>query len=122
VLVQQPGDDGAIVNHQTIFDQAKERGAMISVIADLLSLTMITPPGEQGDDIAVGTTQRFGVPLFYGGPHAAYMANKERFVRQMPGRLEIGRASCRESVAIGGGGGGKQRNGEETDERRKAAA
>ncbi|HIW47496.1 MAG TPA: aminomethyl-transferring glycine dehydrogenase [Candidatus Yaniella excrementigallinarum] len=87
VLVQQPGDDGAIVNHQTIFDQAKERGAMISVIADLLSLTMITPPGEQGADIAVGTTQRFGVPLFYGGPHAAYMATKERFVRQMPGRL-----------------------------------
>lgn len=87
VLVQQPGNDGAIVNHQAIFDEAKERGAMISVIADLLSLTLITPPGEQGADIAVGTTQRFGVPLFYGGPHAAYMATKERFVRQMPGRL-----------------------------------
>lgn len=87
VLVQQPGDDGALVNHQAIFDEAKERGAMISVIADLLSLTLITPPGEQGADIAVGTTQRFGVPLFYGGPHAAYMATRERFVRQMPGRL-----------------------------------
>lgn len=87
LIVQQPGDDGAIVNHQNIFDEAKERGAMISVIADLLSLTLITPPGEQGADIAVGTTQRFGVPLFYGGPHAAYMATKERFVRQMPGRL-----------------------------------
>ncbi|GAA2043897.1 aminomethyl-transferring glycine dehydrogenase [Yaniella flava] len=87
VIVQQPADDGAIVNHQKVFDEAKERGAMISVIADLLSLTLITPPGEQGADIAVGTTQRFGVPLFYGGPHAAYMATQERFVRQMPGRL-----------------------------------
>ena len=87
VLVQQPGNDGALANHQQAFDEAKERGAMISVIADLLSLTMITPPGEQGADIAVGTTQRFGVPLFYGGPHAAYMATKERYVRQMPGRL-----------------------------------
>lgn len=87
VIVQQPGDDGAIVNHQNVFDEAQERGAMISVIADLLSLTLITPPGEQGADIAVGTTQRFGVPLFYGGPHAAYMATKERLVRQMPGRL-----------------------------------
>src|SRR5699024_6927799 len=87
VLVQQPGNDGALVNHQAIFDEAKERGAKISVIADLLSLTLITPPGEQGADIAVGTTQRFGVPLFYGGPHAAYMATRERFVRQMPGRL-----------------------------------
>lgn len=87
VIVQQPGDDGAIVNHQNVFDEAQERGAMVSVIADLLSLTLITPPGEQGADIAVGTTQRFGVPLFYGGPHAAYMATKERLVRQMPGRL-----------------------------------
>lgn len=87
VIVQQPGNDGAIVNHQELFDEAKERGAMISVIADLLSLTMITPPGEQGADIAIGTTQRFGVPMFYGGPHAAYMATQERFVRQMPGRL-----------------------------------
>jgi len=87
VIVQQPGDNGAITNHQKVFDEAKERGAMISVIADLLSLTMITPPGEQGADIAVGTTQRFGVPLFYGGPHAAYMATQERYVRQMPGRL-----------------------------------
>src|SRR5699024_3986317 len=87
VIVQQPGDDGALVNHQKVFDEAQERGAMISVIADLLSLTLITPPGEQGADIAVGTTQRFGVPLFYGGPHAAYMATKERLVRQMPGRL-----------------------------------
>lgn len=87
ILVQQPGNDGAIANHQSVFDKAKERGAMISVVADLLSLTMITPPGEQGADIAVGTTQRFGVPLFYGGPHAAYMATHERYVRQMPGRL-----------------------------------
>src|SRR5699024_2485739 len=87
VLVQQPGNDGAIVNHQAIFDEAKERGAMISVIADLLSLTLITPPGEQGAAIAVATTQRFEVPLCYGGPHAAYIATKERFLRQMPGRL-----------------------------------
>src|SRR5690625_6614230 len=87
VIVQQPGDNGAITNHQKVFDEAKERGAMISVIADLLSLTMITPPGEQGADIAVGTTQRFAVPLFYGGPTAAATANQERYVRQMPGRL-----------------------------------
>ncbi len=87
VIVQQPGSNGAIANHQKVFDEAKKRGAMISVIADLLSLTMITPPGEQGADIAVGTTQRFGVPLFYGGPHAGYLATHESLVRQMPGRL-----------------------------------
>ena len=87
VVLQQPGDDGAVVDHSSVIAAAKERGAMVTVIADLLSLTLITPPGEQGADVAVGNTQRFGVPLFFGGPHAAYLAIRSGLERSLPGRL-----------------------------------
>ncbi|MBK0422586.1 aminomethyl-transferring glycine dehydrogenase [Leucobacter sp. CSA2] len=87
VVLQQPGNDGSVRDQRGIIAEAKERGAMVTVIADLLSLTLITPPGEQGADVAVGNTQRFGVPLFFGGPHAAYLAIRSGLERSLPGRL-----------------------------------
>ncbi|XAS64657.1 aminomethyl-transferring glycine dehydrogenase [Micrococcaceae bacterium Sec5.8] len=87
VVLQQPGVSGRVFDHSAVIADAKERGALVTVAADLLSLTLITPPGEQGADIAVGSTQRFGVPLFFGGPHAAYMAVQKGLERSMPGRL-----------------------------------
>ncbi|MDO5635378.1 MAG: glycine dehydrogenase (aminomethyl-transferring), partial [Micrococcus sp.] len=87
VVLQQPGDSGRLHDHTAVIAQAKEAGALVTVAADILSLALITPPGEQGADIAVGNTQRFGVPLFFGGPHAAYMAVREGLQRSMPGRL-----------------------------------
>ncbi|MDO5492496.1 MAG: aminomethyl-transferring glycine dehydrogenase [Nesterenkonia sp.] len=87
LVLQQPGNSGALTDHSALIAEAKERGAMVTVAADLLALTLITPPGEQGADIAVGSSQRFGVPLFFGGPHAAYMAVRSGMQRQLPGRL-----------------------------------
>lgn len=87
IVLQQPGNNGAVVDHTAIIAAAKERGAMVTVVADLLALTLITPPGEQGADVAVGNTQRFGVPLFFGGPHAAYLAIRAGLERSLPGRL-----------------------------------
>ena len=87
VVLQQPGVSGRVWDHSEVIAAAKERGALVTVAADLLSLTLITPPGEQGADIAVGSAQRLGVPLFYGGPHAAYMAVQKGLERSMPGRL-----------------------------------
>ena len=87
LVLQQPGNDGAVVDHSAVIHEAKRRGAMVTIIADLLALTLITPPGEQEADVAVGTTQRFGVPLFYGGPHAAYLAVRDGLERSLPGRL-----------------------------------
>ncbi|MGO4188673.1 aminomethyl-transferring glycine dehydrogenase [Pseudarthrobacter sp. TAF60_1] len=87
IVLQQPGVSGRVFNHAEVIKAAKERGALVTVAADLLALTLITPPGEQGADIAVGSTQRFGVPLFFGGPHAAYMAVAKGLERSMPGRL-----------------------------------
>ena len=87
IVLQQPGNDGAVVDHTAIIAAAKDRGAMVTVVADLLALTLITPPGEQGADVAVGNTQRFGVPLFFGGPHAAYLAIRAGLERSLPGRL-----------------------------------
>ncbi|MGO3151879.1 MAG: aminomethyl-transferring glycine dehydrogenase [Galactobacter sp.] len=87
IVLQQPGDSGVIRDHAKIIAAAHERKAKVTVAADLLSLTLITPPGEQGADIAVGNSQRFGVPLFFGGPHAAYMAVAQGLQRSMPGRL-----------------------------------
>ncbi|GAA1455492.1 aminomethyl-transferring glycine dehydrogenase [Nesterenkonia lacusekhoensis] len=87
LVLQQPGNSGAVVDHREVIAEAKERGALVTVAADLLALTQITPPGEQGADIAVGNSQRFGIPLFFGGPHAAYMAVRSGIQRQLPGRL-----------------------------------
>ncbi|MDR7084753.1 glycine dehydrogenase [Arthrobacter ginsengisoli] len=87
IVLQQPGVSGRVWDQSGVIAAAKERGALVTVAADLLSLTLITPPGEQGADIAVGSTQRLGVPLFFGGPHAAYMAVQKGLERSMPGRL-----------------------------------
>jgi glycine dehydrogenase len=87
IVLQQPGVSGRVWDQSAVIAAAKERGALVTVAADLLALTLITPPGEQGADIAVGSTQRFGVPLFFGGPHAAYMAVQKGMERTLPGRL-----------------------------------
>ncbi|MBW8864920.1 MAG: aminomethyl-transferring glycine dehydrogenase, partial [Verrucomicrobia bacterium] len=86
-LVQYPDTYGAIHDFSSFTAAAHAAGAMVTVSADLLALTLIKPPGEFGADIAVGSAQRFGVPLGYGGPHAAYFATRDEFKRQMPGRL-----------------------------------
>jgi glycine dehydrogenase len=87
VLVQYPGAGGAVRDLTAIVEQAHARGALVAVAADLLALTLLTPPGEFGADIAVGTTQRFGVPVAFGGPHAGYIAVREGLARSLPGRL-----------------------------------
>jgi glycine dehydrogenase len=87
VLLQYPASDGAIYDYHEFCDRAHIAGALVTVAADLLSLALLKPPGEFGVDIAVGNSQRFGVPLGYGGPHAAYFATKEAYKRQIPGRL-----------------------------------
>ncbi|MEV0966560.1 aminomethyl-transferring glycine dehydrogenase [Streptomyces sp. NPDC049910] len=87
VLLQYPGASGAVRDIKPVIDQAHELGAIVTVAADLLALTLLTSPGELGADIAVGTTQRFGVPMGFGGPHAGYMAVQEKHARSLPGRL-----------------------------------
>ncbi|MEU1068518.1 aminomethyl-transferring glycine dehydrogenase [Streptomyces albidoflavus] len=87
VLLQYPGASGAVRDLKPVVDAAHELGAVVTVAADLLALTLLTPPGQLGADIAVGTTQRFGVPMGFGGPHAGYMAVREKFARSLPGRL-----------------------------------
>ncbi|MCG7525863.1 aminomethyl-transferring glycine dehydrogenase [Streptomyces sp. OfavH-34-F] len=87
VLLQYPGASGAVRDLKPVIDQAHELGAVVTVAADLLALTLLTSPGDLGADIAVGTTQRFGVPMGFGGPHAGYMAVREKFARSLPGRL-----------------------------------
>ncbi len=87
VVVQQPGADGALRDLTEIVAQAHAAGGLVTVVADLLSLTVVTPPGDLGADVAVGSAQRFGVPMFYGGPHAAFMAVRAGLERQLPGRL-----------------------------------
>ena len=86
-LVQYPAKYGEIHDYRNLVDQAKEVEAGVAVAADLLSLTLLTPPGEWGADVVVGTTQRFGIPMGYGGPHAAYFATKEANKRNIPGRI-----------------------------------
>jgi glycine dehydrogenase len=87
VLAQYPGASGAVRNLRPVVEAAHDRGALVVVAADLLALALLTPPGEVGADIAVGTTQRFGVPLGFGGPHAGYLAIRSGLERQLPGRL-----------------------------------
>ncbi|MCV2392751.1 aminomethyl-transferring glycine dehydrogenase [Actinotalea sp. M2MS4P-6] len=87
VVVQQPGVDGLLQDVAPLVEAAHAAGALVTVAADLLSLAVVTPPGELGADIAVGSAQRFGVPMFYGGPHAAFMAVRSGLERQLPGRL-----------------------------------
>ncbi|MFE1925740.1 aminomethyl-transferring glycine dehydrogenase [Streptomyces asoensis] len=87
VLLQYPGASGAVRDLTPVVEQAHGLGALVTVAADLLALTLLKSPGELGADIAVGTTQRFGVPMGFGGPHAGYMAVREQFARSLPGRL-----------------------------------
>ncbi len=87
VLLQYPTTDGAVIDYEPFIKAAHEAGALAIVAADILALTLIRPPGEMGADVAVGTTQRFGVPLGCGGPHAAYFATRDQYKRHMPGRL-----------------------------------
>ncbi|WP_042426017.1 aminomethyl-transferring glycine dehydrogenase [Streptacidiphilus anmyonensis] len=87
VLLQYPGASGAVRDLAPVIAQAKELGAVVTVAADLLALTLLKSPGELGADIAVGTTQRFGVPMGFGGPHAGYMSVRAEFARSLPGRL-----------------------------------
>jgi len=87
VLLQYPGVDGAVIDHADTIAAAHDRGAQVVVAADLLALTLLRPPGEMGADVAVGSAQRFGVPLMYGGPHAGYIAVRRGLERSLPGRL-----------------------------------
>jgi glycine dehydrogenase len=86
-LVQYPATDGAICDYAEFVRKAHDAGALVVVAADILALTLLKPPGEFGADVAVGNTQRFGVPLGFGGPHAAYFATRDELKRHMPGRL-----------------------------------
>ncbi|MRX09599.1 aminomethyl-transferring glycine dehydrogenase [Pseudoduganella sp. FT25W] len=87
VLLQYPGVNGNVRDYKADVEAVKAKGAMVVAAADLLALTMLTPPGEWGADVVVGNSQRFGVPLGFGGPHAGYMATRDEFKRSMPGRL-----------------------------------
>ncbi|NEO15244.1 MULTISPECIES: aminomethyl-transferring glycine dehydrogenase [unclassified Moorena] len=86
-LLQYPATDGTIYDYREFIDKAHGAKALVTVAADILSLALLTPPGEFGADIAIGCTQRFGVPLGYGGPHAAYFATRAAYKRQVPGRI-----------------------------------
>src|SRR2546429_443402 len=86
-LVQYPATDGAVYDYAEFVKQAHAAGALVVVAADILALTVLKPPGEFGADAAVGNTQRFGVPLGFGGPHAAFCATRDQYKRHMPGRL-----------------------------------
>ena len=87
VLLQYPGANGDVQDYRALAEAVHAAGGHVVVAADLLALTLLTPPGEWGADVAIGNTQRFGVPVGFGGPHAAYMAVRDDFKRQMPGRL-----------------------------------
>jgi glycine dehydrogenase len=86
-LLQYPGADGKVHDYADFASKAKTNGTAIAVAADVLSLVLLTPPGEWGADVVIGSTQRFGVPMGYGGPHAAYFACREIYKRSMPGRI-----------------------------------
>ena len=86
-LVQYPATDGAVRDFRSLCERAHAAGALVTAATDLLALTLLVPPGEWGADIAVGNSQRFGVPMGYGGPHAAFFATRETYKRFMPGRI-----------------------------------
>ncbi|MFN2398381.1 MAG: aminomethyl-transferring glycine dehydrogenase [Gemmatimonadaceae bacterium] len=86
-LVQYPATDGAVHDYRDFCERAHFAGALVTAAADILSLALLVPPGEWGADVAVGNTQRFGVPLGFGGPHAAYFSTRDDFKRQLPGRI-----------------------------------
>jgi glycine dehydrogenase len=87
VLLQYPATDGAVHDYRQFVERAHAVNAVVTVATDLMSLVLLTPPGEWGADVAVGNSQRFGVPLGYGGPHAAFFATRDEFKRQLPGRI-----------------------------------
>jgi len=86
-LIQYPTTDGAVVDYREFCERAHTGGALVTVAADLLSLALLAPPGEWGADVVVGNSQRFGVPMGFGGPHAAFFATRDEFKRQLPGRI-----------------------------------
>ena len=87
LLVQYPDDHGEVRDLRPIIEKAHAAGVLVAVATDLMALTLLMPPGEMGADAVVGNSQRFGVPLGYGGPHAAFFATRDTFVRQAPGRI-----------------------------------
>ncbi|MFC2109518.1 aminomethyl-transferring glycine dehydrogenase [Bacteroidota bacterium] len=87
VLLQYPGKNGKVIDYSEFVKNANDKEIRVAVAADLLSLAILTPPGEWGADVVVGTTQRFGIPMGYGGPHAGYFATKEAYKRNIPGRI-----------------------------------
>ncbi|HNW60899.1 MAG TPA: aminomethyl-transferring glycine dehydrogenase [bacterium] len=87
ILLQYPDVDGRIENCSSLIDKAHAAGALVAVATDLLALALLTPPGEMGADIVLGSAQRFGVPMGFGGPHAAFFATRTEYIRQMPGRI-----------------------------------
>ena len=86
-IVQYPNDKGSIEDYRDFINKVHAAGAYVVMATDLLALTLLTPPGELGADVAVGSAQRFGVPLGYGGPHAAFFSTKDEFKRNIPGRI-----------------------------------
>jgi len=86
-VIQYPDEKGAVHDYRTFVEKAHQKNSLVAVAADILSLVMLVPPGEWGADIVFGSTQRFGVPMGFGGPHAAYFSTKEEFKRNMPGRI-----------------------------------
>jgi glycine dehydrogenase len=87
ILLQYPGLNGEITDYRELISRAHEGGALVCVAADLMSLVLLTPPGEMDADVVLGTTQRFGVPMGFGGPHAAYFATRDPYKRSLPGRI-----------------------------------
>lgn len=87
MILQYPVATGAVEDYRALVEKAREKGVRVVVAADILSLALLTPPGEWGADVAVGSTQRFGIPMGFGGPSAAYFATREEFKRELPGRI-----------------------------------
>jgi glycine dehydrogenase len=86
-IIQYPAGDGKVIDYKEFVDKAHENGTSVAVAADIMSLVLLTPPGEWGADVVIGSTQRFGIPMGYGGPHAGYFATSEKYKRSMPGRI-----------------------------------